>query len=1363
MSEAEEIWINLPRSSDEYINGVKNFVKNAMAKYAVGTELKCPCGFEDKLNQMLNLTYTNREPNSDARKFYRLVEDGKQPLYPGSKNFSRLSFLVRLYHWKCLNGVTQTAFGEMLQLLKEAFPDIEIPTSFNSAKNNEVSCKTCGVSRWRDTEEEHKKDKIPTKVMRYFSLKPRLQRMYMCKEFAKLMTWHVVDRKKDGMLRHPADGVAWKIMDAKCPTFSSKNRNIRLGIASDGFNPFSTMSGSHSTRPVVVVNYNLPPWLNMKPENLILSTLIPGPTDPGNSIDVYLQPLVEELKELWDVGVTTFDAAANQNFVLRASVLWTISDFPGYAMLSGWSTKGYLACPICNYETSLTYLKHSRKVEVGQAPAVLSGRMIKKLLDGYQNTFGKVKGKRKVSCDVNPWNKKSIFFHLPYWSENSIRHNPDIMHIEKNICDSILGTLLNISGKTKDHVNARLDLQEMGIRKILHPTTSTDGKYLEIRAANFDKTNKEKDIFCSVLKNVKFPHGFASNNSKCVQDRKVVGYKSHDAHIIMQYLLQIAVKKALKPEVTIPLIRLGEFFRGICSKVIEVDDVKKLQKEIIEILCRLEINFPPAFFDIMVHLPVHLCNEIELGGPVHQRWMYSIERYLGKLKRYIRNKSQPKGSIAEGYLADECVTFCARFIGDNEISSVNELGTRIHETNGYPILSGRNQKGKAYQFPDDVWTAAHRYILFNYDDKEVEALIEIGGDFMTFNLHHKGEFHKNKYAGGTVNTVKDFEFDVFSYSELMEWVNQLGYKEIGGIYVQKEENSNGWELITDDAALNEPKRSPVNPKEDNPKKRQFVTLKDINEEKTRKMNKSRKKAQSTDKVSKAVAIERKSNKSDLMGMVEYMKRFEIPDTNKNLGEGAGEGPDGGNALNAYEMQRNKNVEENMKKIKELGIKPLTRKLIKKKDVRPNIQSDEDETEYRCPEKDLDRESNEEEHIGKKKAEKVVAKTDGPKTRSRTSKMSIPCDKPVNTVEPEENDASEVPIIPIVEKLKQLKNHGPGTMERYLELREREKEAEMEGELEAEMEVDAPAEKIKKPRGKSKMKHVHTRGEKREIVLSKLGQPISDDDRLLSEFSNFLGITDKYIISKEGYKYVMTTMCDQSRGYKASIKKDHYSKYDTDELRLQNRPREVPLKDFKILLNYWGDEKVQKRARKNAEAQNKITETHTVGPRSFAQVCHKMAIKRERLAKPDEQIVPISDADVYVKTRKRDAKREYKLPTDVVEKKIEDVKKNLKDGNIDAVNELVRAGKEHSRSYLVGRLIQKKESKGDEEKMDWNVRELRDSIKVMMSKLAEKNPELQIDIEEQSKLQPPSEQTPSDATGTSKQPPSDATEASNSSP
>ncbi|MDQ9785818.1 hypothetical protein, partial [Serratia marcescens] len=56
-------------------------------------------------------------------------------------------------------------------------------------------------------------------------------------------------------------------------------------------------------------------------------------------------------------------------------------------------------------------------------------------------------------------NKLSIFFDLPYWKPILLKHNLDVMHIEKNICDSVLGTLMEISEKTKDELAARKDLQ----------------------------------------------------------------------------------------------------------------------------------------------------------------------------------------------------------------------------------------------------------------------------------------------------------------------------------------------------------------------------------------------------------------------------------------------------------------------------------------------------------------------------------------------------------------------------------------------------------------------------------------------------------------------------------------------------------------------------------------------------------------------------------------------------------------------------------------------------------------------------------------------------------------------------------------
>jgi len=111
-----------------------------------------------------------------------------------------------------------------------------------------------------------------------------------------------------------------------------------------------------------MVVYNFPPWVCMKPEYTMLSSLIPGPQLLGNDIEVYLQPLIHELKDLWNFGVETYDASKNETFQMCVTLLWTISDYPEYAMLSGCSTKGRLACAYCNYDTNSTYLKHSHKM-----------------------------------------------------------------------------------------------------------------------------------------------------------------------------------------------------------------------------------------------------------------------------------------------------------------------------------------------------------------------------------------------------------------------------------------------------------------------------------------------------------------------------------------------------------------------------------------------------------------------------------------------------------------------------------------------------------------------------------------------------------------------------------------------------------------------------------------------------------------------------------------------------------------------------------------------------------------------------------------------------------------------------------------
>lgn len=92
-------------------------------------------------------------------------------------------------------------------------------------------------------------------------------------------------------------------------------------------------------------------------------------------------------------------------------------------------------------------------------------------------------------------------------------HNLDVMHIEKNVCDNIIGTLLNQEGKSKDNYKARADLVDMGIRSMLHPQPSPKGSTMLLPRACYQMTTKEKDAFLSVLKNLKAPDECSSNRS----------------------------------------------------------------------------------------------------------------------------------------------------------------------------------------------------------------------------------------------------------------------------------------------------------------------------------------------------------------------------------------------------------------------------------------------------------------------------------------------------------------------------------------------------------------------------------------------------------------------------------------------------------------------------------------------------------------------------------------------------------------------------------------------------------------------------------------------------------------------------------
>nr|GEU29984.1 hypothetical protein [Tanacetum cinerariifolium] len=204
------------------------------------------------------------------------------------------------------------------------------------------------------------------------------------------------------------DSQAWRTINEKFPEIAKDLRNLRLGISADRVD-VNSGTRHHSVWPVLSVIYNLPLWLCMKRKFIMLSVLIS--VYPGNDIDVFLEPLVDDLHTLFETGVDTYDTSTKEKFNLRAVMLWMINDYPA--------------------------------------------------LDDIYHTTIRSEGKKGV------WTTRILACSKSIDQETNIQQ-------EKNVCESLIKTLLNDPGKTKDGMIARLDLAELGIKPELFARQEED-------------------------------------------------------------------------------------------------------------------------------------------------------------------------------------------------------------------------------------------------------------------------------------------------------------------------------------------------------------------------------------------------------------------------------------------------------------------------------------------------------------------------------------------------------------------------------------------------------------------------------------------------------------------------------------------------------------------------------------------------------------------------------------------------------------------------------------------------------------------------------------------------------------------------
>nr|GEX94402.1 hypothetical protein [Tanacetum cinerariifolium] len=260
---------------------------------------------------------SNEPTQAKRNKFEELYASANEEMYLGCDYVTLLDFMAKFTYFKVKGKLTDSIFNEMLEFFQHVFPTMKgykLPSSYYAIKNTFKTiglgcesihacvndcflfrgdnnkdvhlCPVCKTSRWKDSNTPRKK--VTKKVLRYFSIIPRLQRLYNSSHTVKEMTWHAT---------------------GKC-TGPDKMQHLVYGLQ-------HMVDDIDNIKSTSVVMYER--------EFFMLTLLIPGPKSPGKDIDVYLRPLIDDLK--------------------------TINDFPAQSSLSEWSGQGYKACPTCNEDT----------------------------------------------------------------------------------------------------------------------------------------------------------------------------------------------------------------------------------------------------------------------------------------------------------------------------------------------------------------------------------------------------------------------------------------------------------------------------------------------------------------------------------------------------------------------------------------------------------------------------------------------------------------------------------------------------------------------------------------------------------------------------------------------------------------------------------------------------------------------------------------------------------------------------------------------------------------------------------------------------------------------------------------------------
>lgn len=452
----------------------------------------------------------------------------------------------------------------------------------------------------------------------------------------------------DGMLCDIYDGQVWKDFHyiGGAP-FLAVPHNLALILNIDWFRPYKHTP--YSVGAIYIVVANLPRSKRFRKENLLLVGLVPGPGEPPIHMNTYLDPLVDELISLWDVGIQVTTPDFLQPITIKAALICSACDIPACRKVLGfYGHMSKMGCSKCTKE--FKYDRVSEKILFGGFNACPMRKEEEHRQQAYE-AMKKNTQSAQEKIEKKYGSRYSSMMKLSYF--DSVRfHVVDPMH--------------NLFLGTAKYMVKKLWLNED------NPAIS---KPLQSKI-------QEKIDKCQIPSSIgRIPHKVASAFSSFTADQ----WKSWTNIFSLYALHGILDDEDYK---------CWQLFVQACqiltTPTITLEAAEKGHRLLLEFCIKFEFIYKSHRVTPNMHLHTHLLNCIKDYGPVYSFWLFSFERYNGLLGSFRTNQRSVEVQLMRKFITDtqiQDLSFSNELISESEMdflvptSPVGTLSEAISEHN----------------------------------------------------------------------------------------------------------------------------------------------------------------------------------------------------------------------------------------------------------------------------------------------------------------------------------------------------------------------------------------------------------------------------------------------------------------------------------------------------------------------------------------------------------------------------------------------------------------------------------------------------------------------------------------------------------